>query len=54
MGQLFLVLGHHFEAVAEVGESGAEVHFVLELFEDLTVVEVSVRKKAVQTTHYIV
>lgn len=54
MRQLLLILTHHVEAVAEVSETSAQVHLVLELFEDFCVVEVGVRKQAVETSHDVV
>eukprot|EP00354_Favella_ehrenbergii_P011544 CAMPEP_0170463940 /NCGR_PEP_ID=MMETSP0123-20130129/8857_1 /TAXON_ID=182087 /ORGANISM="Favella ehrenbergii, Strain Fehren 1" /LENGTH=150 /DNA_ID=CAMNT_0010729485 /DNA_START=186 /DNA_END=638 /DNA_ORIENTATION=+ len=54
MGELLLVLADHVEAVAEVGEAGAQVHLVLELLEDFVMVEVRVREQAVQAPHDVV
>ena len=45
--ELLLVFAHHVEAVAEVSESGAQVHLILKLLENLCMVEVGVRKETV-------
>ena len=47
MGKLLLVLTHHVEPVAEVGETSAQMHFILKLLEDLRVVKVGVCEETV-------
>lgn len=45
------VVWHHVEALGELREAGAEVHFALELHEYVLVVEVGVREEPVQSPH---
>jgi len=41
----------HFEASSELSKPGAQMHFVLELLEDVVVVEIGVCEQAVQAAN---
>ena len=53
-GEHVVVLSHHAEPFAEVGEPGAQVHLAFKFIKYLLVVEVSVGEKPVHTPHNVV